>query len=244
MTTPSQAGLALLSAGAAKGLVEALAPRWNGPPWRARFGAVGAMQEALDDGAPCDVLIVTDAMAAALEASGKLRPGSRRPLGSVSTGVAVAAGAAAPSIVDGDALKRALLGASALYFPDGERSTAGAHFVAVLRRLGIHDQVMGRLRMFASGAVAMSALAESGDAAAIGCTQVTEILYTSGVTLAGSLPEGYELKTIYSAGIARDGADVFAAQRFIDLLTGAGSLALRQAGGFEEPTRNFRQEKT
>ena len=244
MTEPSRSGLALLSAGAAKGLVDALAPRWNGPAWRARFGAVGAMQEALRNGAPCDVLIVTDTMAAALEAGGELRPGSRRPLGSVSTGVAVAAGVAAPSIVDGTALKRLLLGASAIYFPDGERSTAGAHVMAVLRRLGIRDQVAERLRMFASGAVAMTALAESGDAEAIGCTQVTEILYTAGVTLVGRLPEGYGLETVYSAGITRNAADEADALRFIELLTGADSLPLRQAGGFEPAAANFRQEQT
>jgi len=243
MTNASHAGLALLSAGAAKGLVDALASRWRGPPWQARFGAVGAMQEALRSGAPCDVLIVTDAMAAALEASGELRPGSRRPLGSVSTGVAVVAGVAPPSIVDGAALRRSLLEASALYVPDTERSTAGAHVVAVLRRLGIHEQVAERLRMFASGAVAMTALAASGDAEAIGCTQVTEILYTPGVTLVGRLPEGYELETIYSAASAREVADEAEARRFIDLLTGADSLPLRRAGGFEPMAPNFRQEK-
>ena len=244
MTKPSHAGLALLSAGAAKGLVYALAPHWRGPPWQARFGAVGAMQDALRSGVPCDVLIVTDAMAAALEASGELRPGSRRAIGSVSTGVAVAVGVAAPSIVDGPALKRALLGASALYVPDTERSTAGAHVVAVLRRLGIQEQVTARLCMFASGAVAMAALAASGDAGAIGCTQVTEILYTPGVTLVGRLPEGYELETVYSAAIARDAAGEAEARRFIELMTGADSLPLRHARGFEPPAQNFRQEKT
>lgn len=244
MTEPSRSGLALLSAGAAKGLVDALAPRWNGPAWRARFGAVGAMQEALRGGAPCDVLIVTDAMSVALEAGGELRPGSRRPLGSVSTGVAVAAGVAAPSVVDVTALKRLLLGTGAIYLPDGERSTAGAHVMAVLRRLGIHEQVAGRLRMFASGAVAMTALAESGDAHAIGCTQVTEILYTAGVTLVGRLPEGHGLETVYSAGVTRIAADEADALRFIELLTGADSLPLRQAGGFDPVPPNFRQEKT
>ncbi len=244
MTNASRTGLALLSAGAAKGLVDALALRWPGPPWQARFGAVGAMQEALRSGAPCDVLIVTDRMAAALEAGGELRPGSRRPLGSVSTGLAVAAGIAAPSIVDGEALKKTLLGASALYVPDTERSTAGAHVVAVLRRLGIHEQVAERLRMFASGAVAMAALAASGDAEAVGCTQVTEILYTPGVTLVGRFPEGYELETVYSAAIAQEVADEAGARRFIDLLTGADCLLLRHAGGFEPVAPNFRQEKT
>lgn len=226
-------GLALLSAGAAKGLVEALASRWRGPPLRARFGAVGAMQEALRLGEPCDVLVVTEAMTVALAASGEVLTASRRPIGRVRTGVAVAAGAALPAIGDGDALKRSLLGATVLYLPDGERSTAGAHVMAVLQRLGLRDRMAHRLRMFPSGAVAMKALADSGDALAIGCTQVTEILYTPGVTLVGALPDGFGLETVYSAVVGRDATDEATAKRFIALLTGADSSALRQAGGFE-----------
>jgi molybdate transport system substrate-binding protein len=227
--------LDLLCAGAVKGLVEVLRSHLAGVAIEARFGAVGALQQALREGGACDVLIVTDAMARALEATGELRAGSRTPIGRVATGVAVRSGAAPPSIANGEALKQSLLAASALYFPDADRSTAGAHVAVVLRRLGIHDLLKNRLRMFANGATAMRALADSGDDNAVGCTQVTEIRYSPGLDLVGALPAGFELATVYSAGIGRNAHDEATAYRFIDLLSGADSLALRRSGGFDLP---------
>ena len=56
--------LNVLCAGAVQGLVKALASRFadeTGAVLNTRFGAVGALREALREGAPCDVMIVTDA---------------------------------------------------------------------------------------------------------------------------------------------------------------------------------------
>ena len=55
--------LALLSAGAAKGLVLALQQRFteaSGAQLQATFGAVGAIREQWLAGAPCDVIILTE----------------------------------------------------------------------------------------------------------------------------------------------------------------------------------------
>jgi hypothetical protein len=53
----------------------------------------------------------------------------------------------------------------------------------------------------------MRALAESGPPGALGCTQVTEILYTPGLALAGPLPEPFGLSTVYAAGRTRGAAE-------------------------------------
>jgi molybdate transport system substrate-binding protein len=68
---------------------------------------------------------------------------------------------------------------------------------------------------------------------AIGCTQITEILYTPGIELVGPLPVEFELATVYSAGIAARAAQPDAARRLIELLAGPDSRALRAEGGFE-----------
>ena len=67
----------------------------------------------------------------------------------------------------------------------------------------------------------------------VGCTQVTEINYTSGVTLAGPLPAEFELATLYSAAIVRGSQVPALARSFIDELTGPGSARLRADGGFD-----------
>lgn len=226
----------LLCAGAAKGLVLAVQAEFeaaHGASLIARFGAVGAMKEALLAGAPCDLMVVTAKMIDELAAAGHLRGASGAAIGKVRTGIAVPAGAALPDVSSVDALKSALLAASALYFPDPARATAGIHFAEVLRQLGIHDLLAPRFRTFAQGALAMHALAACGDRAAIGCTQITEINYTDGVTLAGALPARFELATLYSAAVASAAAEPALAARLLDSLSGDASLALRRHGGFE-----------
>ena len=70
MTAAAAAELFVLSAGAAQGLVVALAPRFLaeiGVTLRTTFGAVGAIREKLLAGDRCDVLILTEAMIDQLE---------------------------------------------------------------------------------------------------------------------------------------------------------------------------------
>jgi molybdate transport system substrate-binding protein len=228
--------LSVLSAGAAKGLVTALQARFTeftGLPLQARFGAVGAMKEALLGGEPCDVFIASAAMVESLIDAGELRAGTRADLGRVHTGIAVRAGAPRPEIANAERLRASLLAADALYFPDPERATAGIHFVNVLKQLGIDAALAARGRTFPNGATAMNELAQRGSAQAIGCTQVTEIKYTEGVELVGALPDPFELATVYSAALTQRCADPEAARQLIALLAGAGSSELRAAGGFE-----------
>ena len=232
----ASAVLHLLCAGAARGLVDALQARFSaetGARIEGRFGAVGAMKEALAGGAPCDVMVVTDAMVSTLAETGALDGSTRAPLGVVRTGVAVRAGDADPVLGSADALRAALLGADRIYFPDPARATAGIHFASVLQRLGIAATLAPRLATFPNGATAMAALAAAAERAPIGCTQITEILATPGVRLAGPLPPAFELATLYTAAVAREAADASLAARFVELLTGAASRAARQAAGFE-----------
>jgi molybdate transport system substrate-binding protein len=228
--------LHLLCAGAAKGVVEALAPAFRaeaGLAVEATFGAVGAIREHLDGGAPCDVVVLTAAMIEALAAAGRVVPRAVAALGVVRTGIAVRDGDAAPSITDAAALRAALAGARAVYLPDPDRSTAGIHFAGIVRRLGIEDAVRARWRAFPNGAVAMRALADATEDGLLGCTQVTEISYTRGVTLAGVLPREFELATVYSAAVIVGARETAAGGRLVEWLGGPRSLALRAAGGFE-----------
>ena len=228
--------LRLLSAGAAKGVAEALQDAYfavSGCAIAATFGAVGAIREALDDGAPCDVIVLSAAMIDALADEGRVIGGTVRALGRVPTAIAVRAGEPLPAIGDAAALRASLLAAGNIFVPDPERATAGIHFAKVLRALGIYDSVAAALRPFPNGAIAMRALAASTEHGNIGCTQATEIRYTSGVSLAGPLPPQFALATLYAAAVMRDARDPDAARRWVEMLTGPESRELRVAGGFE-----------
>jgi len=228
--------LHVLCAGAARGIVEALAPALHaatGATLRGEFGAVGAIREKWLAGAPCDVIVVTAAMQQALARERRVDADTVMPLGRVRTGIAVRAREKFPAIADRDELRQSLEGAQGLYLPDPERSTAGVHFVNVLRTLGIHDDVAARLRAFPNGAAAMRGLAQSSGSGLIGCTQVTEINYTQGVVLVGPLPVEFELSTMYSAAVATTALQPDPARQFVDMLAGSASRELRRNGGFE-----------
>ena len=226
----------ILCAGAAQGLVRALQGVFlelTGAKVEGRFGAVGAMKEALLAGEPCDVMIVTAAMVADLQAERRLVQDSEAALGRVRTGIAVRQGEPLPQVGSPEALKASLLAAKAIYFPDALRSTAGIHFAAVLGKLGIAETVASRLRTFPNGATAMKELASHAGPGAIGCTQITEINYTPGVALVGPLPDAFELATVYTAAVSAKAQQPELARRFVDLIAGPRSRCLRAQGGFE-----------
>jgi len=227
--------LTLLSGGAAQGLVAALAPQFKaetGADIDGTFGAVGAMRDKLLAGAPADMLILTASLIAELTQAGRIVAGSAADLGAVATGVAVRVGDPAPAIGDADALRAALRAADGIYFPDPKLATAGIHFAKTLERLGIADEVAGRLRVFPNGAAAMQALAEVKSGRPIGCTQATEILNTPGVTLVGNLPRDFALATVYRLGISAQARSPELARRLAALLTGEATRELRQKLGF------------
>lgn len=219
--------LRILSAGAAQGVVSALAAQ-HGFELEAQFGAVGAMREKLDAGAACDLIVLTRRQIDVLLAQGRCTAAA--DLGRVRTGVAVRAGDPQPPIGDRAALRASLLGAEAIFHPDASKATAGIHFAKVLAALGIAAAVAARLRPHPNGASAMRALAASDAPGAIGCTQISEIRNTPGAALVGPLPGEFELATTYSAALSAPGDGP---RRFFDLLTGHASAALRSAAGFE-----------
>jgi molybdate transport system substrate-binding protein len=227
--------LTLLSGGAAHGLVTALAPQFKsqtGAEIDGTFGAVGAMRDRLVGGADADVLILTAALIGELTKAGHVAAGSASDIGTVATGVAVRDGDPLPAIGDADALRDALRGADAIYFPDPKLATAGIHFAKVLDRLGIAAEVAPRLRPHPNGSAAMAALAAVKGGRPIGCTQVTEILNTTGTTLVGNLPEGFALATVYRLGVGSRAQSPELARKLAAMLTGDASRDLRRKLGF------------
>jgi len=77
-------------------------------------------------------------------------------------------------------------------------------------------------------------MARCDESGLIGCTQVTEILYTPGVSLVAPLPQAFELATVYTAAVSSQADSPQAAAALIALLISPSSAALRAAGGFED----------
>jgi len=228
------ANLNVLSGVAAQGLVGKAQERFSDKgagTIEASFAAVGSIVDRLHAGAACDVMILTGPLISRLASEGLLRAGSARALGTVKTGLAVKAGARKPDVSTAQAVEAAFTSARGIYFPDPVKATAGIHFMKVLAMLGIHEQVAPKLHAFPDGAAAMQALAAAEGEDLIGCTQVTEILYTPGVESAGNLPRKFELSTMYTAAVCSRSTNPEAAAAFVELLAGDAMRALREAGG-------------
>ena len=227
--------LKILSGGAAQGLVASLAPQFKaltGLDIEGEFGAVGAMADKLRSGTPADIVVLTAAMIADLARENLVVGASISDIGLVETAIAVRTGDPQVTVNDAAALRGAFLAADAIFVPDTKASTAGIHVAKVLQRLGIADDVAARLQIFPNGATAMHHLAETDAVRPIGCTQSTEIISTRGVVLSGSLPQGCELSTMYTAAVTARAAAAQQAQSLIDLLIAPDQDKLRERAGF------------
>ena len=226
----------LLSGGAAHGVVDALAPQFRDQTDAeivGSFGPVGGMRDRLLAGEPANLVILTKALIAELAAGGRVLADSCVDLGRVRTGVAVKQGDPIPDVSNAQALRAALLAANEVFFPDPVRATAGIHFAKVIDRLGLRETIGPRLRPHPSGAAAMRAMSQASGSGLLGCTQITEIMITPGVTLVGPLPGEFELATVYSAAVCANAAETGLARRLVSLLTGTLTRTLREQCGFE-----------
>lgn len=227
--------LHILSGGAAAGLVDRLRPAFeaeHGCTLAATFGAVGLMRDKLLAGAPCDLLILTEALIGDLAGKGYAVGATAKPLGLVRTGLAVKEGAPDADCSTPQALKAMLEQASAIYFPDPAKATAGIHFQKVLNALGLAAPLAARLRTFPNGATAMRELAQAPEPNAVGCTQVTEILFAPGVRVTGLLPAPYELATTYTAAVCSQATEAALAVHLIGALIAADAARARKECGF------------
>jgi molybdate transport system substrate-binding protein len=196
----------VLSGGAAQGLVEALRPAFEattGARIEGTFGAVGAMRDRLLAGEPADVMILSRALIDGLARDGQVLGLSAKNIGAVQTAVAVRSGDAMPAVGSAAELRKALLAADSIHFPDPEQSTAGIHFAKVLKDLGIWDEVANRRWPAPNGATAMRELAAATGSQAIGCTQAT--VYTCAISAKASSPtEAAELIALLANEAGRD----------------------------------------
>ena len=132
-----------------------------------------------------------------------------------------------------DGLRKTILAAAKVVCPDPAIATAGKVVMSLMGKLGIADEVRGRMQFFPNGYAAMSWLAASGGASDLGITQVTEILPNKGVTYAGPLPDEFQMKAVYSAGVARQAAEPQLAKDFIGRFAGPSARAMLSEAGYE-----------
>jgi molybdate transport system substrate-binding protein len=195
--------LQVLSAGAMRSIVTELTGAFEketGNTVKLTFGTVGVIKAKLADGAPADVVIMTQEAMQEMARQGAVVEGSWTAIGRTGIGVGVRDGAPKPDISNSESLKQTLLAAKSLTYVDpAQGGTSGIHFAGVLQRLGIADQVKSKTTLVPGGYPAE--LVAKGDVAMV-VHQISEIIPVKGVTLVGPLPKELQKITVYGAGVA------------------------------------------
>jgi molybdate transport system substrate-binding protein len=225
--------VAVLSAGAVEPGIKAAAAAYEkqtGRGVKIAFNTVPQVRTRIEGGERADVVIATPAVLDEFAKAGRIEK-ERATLGRIGMGVAVRAGGAAPDIASGDAFKRSLLAVDGVVF---SRGSSGLYFEGLLKKMGIADQIHGKVTRYDEGAAVFEHVLK-GKGSEVGVGQITEIRLFSnkGLRLVGPLPADVQNFTSYAAASMTAGSNTDAARDFVRYLGTPAAKALFVAAGIE-----------
>ena len=225
----------VMSAGAVKAMVAALAPefeRASGDRLDLNFGTAGALRERIKAGETSDLVVLSQSAIAELAKLDLVVPGTVADLGRTVTGVIVREGAPKPDISTPAAFVAALRKARSVAYTDPKAGgSGGIMFAALIERLGLADEVNAKAVLGKGGADVSRIVAEGG--AEIGTTFISEALPVKGLTVVGPLPGDLYNANTYTAAVHAKAANPAAASAFLRTLTAPGTRGGWSAAGLE-----------
>ena len=200
------------------------------------YDSAVAVRNQIQGGESADVTINQKPVMEALSEQGKIARGSIVALARSGVGVAVRKGSPKPDISSVDALKRSLLSAKSIAYPDPARGAAsGIHFRGVIERLGIAQEVTATAKLIKPPLAGFVAQNE----AEIVITQPMEILAVPSLDLVGWLPD--ELQDYgaftWAAGVTANAKEPDAAKALIQFLSSPAAGAVIKKRGMEPAAR-------
>jgi molybdate transport system substrate-binding protein len=211
--------ITLIAPGGIRDAIQRMIPdfeRATGHTVTATFGSGGGTKQRVIAGEAFDVPVVQPPLKEVIE-SGHVVAATETPLATVAVGVAVGKGAARPDISTPEAVRRMLLAARTISYPDGARgAAAGVSFDATLRQLGIFDEMRPKIVRAQGGSGAMALLARGE--VDIGLTFLSEI-HDPGVEIVGALPREISTPTGLVGFISAHSKAPAAARALLDYLS-------------------------
>ena len=195
------------------------------------FGSGNGTKAQVAKGDAFDVPIVQPPYPDVL-ASGHVVAASETPLASVAVGVAVRTGQRKPDISTPDAVKRMLLAAKSISYPDpAGGAAAGVSFTETLKKLGITEQMQPKIKLAQGGAAAMGALAKGE--VEIGLTFISEIITEPGVESVGALPREISTPTGLVGFLSAHAKAPAAARALLTYLSSPEAAVVYKARGMQ-----------
>jgi molybdate transport system substrate-binding protein len=186
------------------------------------------VQKRLAAGEPYDLIIMAGPAIDNQIKPGKAVAGSRVDFARSGIGLAVRKGAAKPDISSADALKKTLLEAKSIAYTTGP---SGVHMLSVFEKLGIADQVKGKLKQTPSG-VFVGTLVASGETE-VGFQQISELAYFPGIDYVGPLPGDLQRVTVFSAAIHAGAKEADAAKALVQFITAPAAASVFKKHGLD-----------
>jgi len=194
------------------------------------FAPAPQIRRRITGGETWDVVIAPPAVLDEFAKAGKIE-NERVTLGRVGMGVAVRAGAPMPDISNVEALKRSVLAAESLVFT---RGSSGVYFEALLKKMGLYEQVEGKITRYEDGESVMGHVLK-GKGKEVSFGQITEFqLYRDkGLRLVGPLPAEVQNYTSYAGAPMTARANAEVARAFVRHLGSSDGQAVFAAAGIE-----------
>jgi molybdate transport system substrate-binding protein len=183
-------------------------------------------------GEVADIVVSSPAVIADLTKAGKVLGDGQMHLGRVGVGVVVREGAPLPDVSSTQALKNSLLDAEAVVY---NTASSGSYIDGMLKKIGVFDQIQGKLIRLWDGTAVMHHLME-GNAREFGFGGITDILLyrERGLRLVGPLPAEIQNYANYSAAMISTAPDPDGAKAFVAYLASPEGRALFLANGIPE----------
>jgi len=186
------------------------------------------VQKRLADGESYDMIIMAGPAVDTQIKAGKAAAGSRVDLAKSGVALGVPKGAPHPDISTVDKLKKTILDAKSIGYSTGP---SGVYMIALFDKLGLADQVKGKLKQTPSGVFVGDLIAKHE--VEIGFQQVSEIGTFPGVDLVAPLPAEVQQTTVFSSGIIAGAKEADAAKELVKFLTSPQAAEAFKKRGME-----------
>jgi molybdate transport system substrate-binding protein len=200
------------------------------------YATAGVLSKRIQDGEFADMTILPRPVFEGLVTSGKVAPAGSLVFAQSTVGVSVRAGSHKPDISSVDALKRSLLEAKSIVYADPAQGAAsGIHFVKILDRLGITEQMKAKTKLI-PGAGAAEVVAKGEAELAI--SQTIDLIRVADADYVGPLPAELQNTSdfVFIAGLLSGAKESDAAKAFIRYLAAPDSVKLIKAKGLQPGT--------
>lgn len=214
----AQNEVTIIAPGDMKAVLDELAPGYEaktGNKMKATIGSGLGTKKQVIQGAPFDVVIVQPPLPEVI-ASGNVDAGTQKAIASVAVGVAVRKGSPKPDISSPEAVKKTLLAAKSITYPNSSGgAAAGVTLDEMFKTLGIADEMAAKVKR--TQGVSPATMVAHGDVEL--CITFLSEIEDPGAEIVGPLPSSIAKPTELVGFVSAHAKDPAAAKALLDYIS-------------------------